>query len=93
MRYLIDKRDLLDHSYCTMLPTYDNPYGGECVVSVKDIENAPVIDAVPVIRCKDCVYYYLRYRMCTGRLGEEVVFRLPDDFCSRAIGKKVSDEK
>lgn len=88
MRYLIDKCDLLEHSYCTMPPSYDNPYGGDCVVSVKDIENAPIVDAVQVIRCEDCVYYSSKGYICRNRPGEEIVSRRPDDFCSKAIRRK-----
>ena len=91
MRDLIDRNDLLDHSYCTAPTTWDNPYGGDCVVSVKDIENAPIVDAVQVIRCEDCVYYSSKGHICRNRPGEEVVSRRPDDFCSRAIRRK--DEK
>lgn len=36
-------------------------------------EDAPTIDAVPVVRCKDCKTYKTDY-MC--------FFRNPDDFCS-----------
>lgn len=28
---------------------------------ITDVESAPTIDAVPVVRCKDCVYYCKRY--------------------------------
>lgn len=88
MRHLIDRDDLLDHSYCTAPATWDNPYGGDCVVSVKDIENAPTVDAVPVIRCRDCGYYSVRGLICRNRPGEEIVSRRPDDFCSRAVRKE-----
>lgn len=27
------------------------------VVRIKDLQNATTIDAVPVVRCKDCVFY------------------------------------
>lgn len=88
MRHLIDRDDLLDRSYCTAPTTWDNPYGGDCVVSVKDIENAPIVDAVQVIRCKDCGYYNLKAEICRGRPGEEIVFRRPYDFCSKAVRRK-----
>ena len=35
---------------------YDLP-----VVAVYDIENAPTIDAVCVVRCRDCVYHATSY--------------------------------
>lgn len=39
------------------------------------IAKAPAVDAVPVVRCKDCIYRYRGSRAkCTGRR--------PDEFCS-----------
>lgn len=46
---LIDRNVLLEKAYCTHPATMANPYGGEYVVSEEDIENAPSIDAKPVI--------------------------------------------
>lgn len=56
-------------------------YGNEyCFdyVDAKDIDNAPTVDAVPVVRCKDCKYY---------DIGGSCIIcgfqsRKPDDFCS-----------
>lgn len=52
---------------------------------------ATTVDAVPVVRCKDCKYYHMfeeGFRDCrhTGGLDEVN----PDDFCSR--GKRKDDE-
>ena len=41
---LISRSALLDKSYSTGRCTWDNPYGGEEVVSVNDIENAPTVE-------------------------------------------------
>lgn len=35
----------------------ENGFGWEKVVSIKDVADAPTIDAVPVVRCKDCKWY------------------------------------
>lgn len=35
----------------------DNGFGWEKVVSIKDVMDAPTIDAVPVVRCKDCYWH------------------------------------
>ena len=53
---LIDADDIIDKSYWHgAIPTYDNPFPhGRDAVDVEDIENAQTIDAVPVVRCKDC---------------------------------------
>lgn len=37
-------------------------------VDVKDIEKAPTIDAVEVVRCKDCKHYGREQELCHGRV-------------------------
>lgn len=44
----------------------------------QDIADMPIVDAVPVVRCKDCIYR--DYNVCT-RFAE--VYICPDDFCSK----------
>ena len=41
---LISRSALLDKSYSTGRSTWDNPYCGEEVVSVLDIDNAPAVE-------------------------------------------------
>lgn len=53
-------------------------------VDVHDIEDAPTIDAVPVVRCKDCKYWengkgYEPYCNHWGNMMSETE---PDYFCS-----------
>lgn len=57
------------------------------------VENALTVDAVPVIRCKDCKWYKTNYswngkehRVCVIDAYEPV--RKADDFCSRAERKE-----
>lgn len=46
------------------------------------IENAPAIDAVPVVRCKDCKY--ITFSDCYGECGRGYLGIVqPNDFCSR----------
>lgn len=48
-----------------------------------EINNAPTVDAVPVVRCKDCKYAYFISRNLMyecGRLEDRLMFS--DDFCS-----------
>lgn len=46
------------------------------------IENAPTIDAVPVVRCKDCKY--ITFSDCYGECGRGYLGIVqPNDFCSR----------
>lgn len=44
-----------------------------------EVDNAPTIDAVPVIRCKDCMYADSYYH-CTWTN----FWGTADDYCSRA---------
>ena len=71
---------------------YDNvsaPYE-EAVAAKEDclgeIEDAPTVDAVPVVRCKDCIHYDLGVCLKIYSDGnahpEAWQSRKPDDFCS-----------
>ena len=53
--------------------TYDQVHFG--------IDDAPTVDAVPVVRCKDCEHYDAEYRRCFGLIGYGRYWK-PDDFCS-----------
>ena len=46
---LIDANEILKSEHQHYAPMADEYY-----VPVRDIENAPTVDAVPVVRCKDC---------------------------------------
>ena len=60
-------------------------------VSTGDINHAPTIDAVPVVRCKGCKHY----KEINGKSARMACFvhlltphpMLPDDFCSRGERK------
>lgn len=57
------------------------------VVSVKDINNAPTIDAVKVIRCKNCRYWNSETKGC--KRNPSVEAWREDDFCK--YGKRWSN--
>lgn len=46
-------------------------------VDADDIDNAPTVDAVPVVRCKDCKHEFGGSCIICGFQK-----RKPDDFCS-----------
>lgn len=56
---LIDAGKLIEKAYWHGdTPSYGKPYPeGRDAVDVEDIENAPTVDAVLVVRCKDCCYF------------------------------------
>lgn len=51
--------------------------GEPCHSFLDVIESMPTIDAVPVVRCKDCTWFF--HGFCV-RFDPDV---MPDDFCSR----------
>ena len=44
----INANDLEQFAYCTEPATMINPYGGDYVVKMEDVENLPTLDWVPV---------------------------------------------
>lgn len=57
------------------------------------VVNAPIVDAVPVVRCKDCKWWKTNYiwdgnerKICAREAYEP--FRLAEDFCSRGERKR-----
>lgn len=56
------------------------------------IDRMPVVDAVPVVRCKDCEEYipWLDGKIC-GLIGSYFGNTKPNDFCSRGIRKKAGE--
>ena len=74
----------------------DVPCRACSVDDMKDeLENAPTVDAVEVVRCKDCKEYYLPFNheqveqlWTCMRYG---LLRNADDFCSR--GERRTDEQ
>lgn len=66
------------------------------VVDWKDIKNAPTVDAVPVVRCKDCKFW-IREKAEAGEAGtycsetDGMIKPGPDDFCNRGRRKERDD--
>ena len=61
-------------------------YNGQAILH--RIQQLPTIDAVPVVRCKDCIHL-----TCTGWCGREFDWYPvdPDDFCSN--GARMDGER
>ena len=70
-------------------------YGGEYVYTQTAIDAAPTIDAVPVVRCADCVWYQQRQDDKPWKVSKRycnrsaIVATKPDDYCS--YGKRRED--
>ena len=78
--------------------TETNPYGKPTIdydsgVKVLEwIDKAPTIDAVPVVRCKDCKHCDPETNHCDHHMGTVAPLRRkPDDFCSYGERKEGSD--
>ena len=58
-----------------------------CIVFESDINAMPTIDAVPVVRCRECKY--LRLTGKVWRCVNEIVGMIcePNDYCSRGERK------
>ena len=52
------------------------------------INSQPTVDAVPVIRCKDCKYYRHEIDMCDEPHSTAHNIVHDDDYCSRAERKE-----
>lgn len=52
------------------------------ILAKEEIRDAPTIDAVPIVRCKDCAHLYGTMCAACGLLP-----RKPNDFCSRGERK------
>lgn len=51
---LIDADALIEHAYWEC---FDNPDDDYQYVLKSDIDDAPTVDAVEVVRCGECIYY------------------------------------
>lgn len=57
-KQLIDANALIKEAYA------DGAYG---YVDAKQISDAPTVDAVPVVRCRDCKHHYWEQEPCHGK--------------------------
>jgi len=53
----------------------------------KELRYVPTVDAVEVVRCKDCRYYDAENHNCLDELGYARVWK-EDDYCSFAEKEK-----
>lgn len=51
---------------CETFKLYDAPVFLKAV-GTKEIDKAPTVDAVPVVRCKDCKHHYWEQEPCHGK--------------------------
>lgn len=58
------------------------------IIAKEAIDNAPTIDAEPVVHCSDCLY--LMFSDCYGECKRGYLSGIvrPDDYCSRGERKE-----
>lgn len=85
---LIDADELKGKAFAT-------PDDGEHFVYCQDIDEAPTVDAVPVVRCKDCKHYEMGVCLkiySDGNVSKDAwQRRKPVDFCSYGERKDGGD--
>ena len=89
---LIDANALLRHKRKMSGADFGGEFWDEAVLA-SDIKNAPTVDAVPVVRCKDCKHWHKDTVFCGympyGEASERVNW-YADDFCS--YGERKEDK-
>ena len=84
---LIDADGVLRHKRKMSGADFGGEFWDEAVLA-SDIKNAPTIDAVPVVRCKDCKHYKPQKKSAhwenrANYCNRVVTIKVqPDDFCS-----------
>lgn len=85
--------DLISRS--ALLAEYDRVHVGEAGGARKLIAEVPAVDAVEVVRCKDCLYFTACEEIdgCswTGFCEAGEFHTDEDDFCSRGVKKDAVD--
>lgn len=80
MARLIDADALLRHNRKMSGADFGGEFWDEAVLA-SDIKNAPTVDAVEVVRCRDCKN--IMFSDCYGECGKgHMGIVRPDDFCS-----------
>ena len=74
---LIDANTLLRHKRKMSGADFGGEFWDEAVLA-SDIKNAPTVDAVPVVRCRDCAVPHNKYTGCPMLNG---LVTPPDFYC------------
>lgn len=103
---LIDADRLSDSIYDNVSTPYEEAVAAkeDCL---REIENAPTVDAVPVVYCKDCKYADTeRKNAIEKRYADSILFcrnfnlcnnellaMWPVDFCSYGVARRCADDE
>ena len=93
---LIDA-DSLQNILLTIATALEHEYGslgGAVSGCMKHIDNAPTVDAIPVVRCRECNHCDPENYHCDHPMGTTAPLRRkPDDFCSYGERKEGADNE
>ena len=90
---IVAERDKIPYELVSEKPfKHGNSMRGGIRKALRCIEQAPTVDAVPVVRCRECKHcdpenYHCDHPMSTGA----PLSRKPDDFCSYGERKDDAD--
>ena len=85
---LIDANTLLRHKRKMSGADFGGEFWDEAVLT-SDIKNAPSVDAVPVVRCKDCIYSYEEFGFIHCTFGPYGDCKVPSQFyCAEGKRKR-----
>ena len=79
---MADEKRLIDANALIKEANVEGTYG---YVDIKQIADAPTIDAIPVVRCRECKHWHKETLFCDYTLygeAQEHVNWYADDFCS-----------
>lgn len=102
---LLNKQTVLEHLYKRLIETANNNVGFECDAGIVFeeiatdriktwLDEVQTVDAVPVIRCKDCVYCKAFNDLWSQPIKDTYVCKISRfeitllDYCSRAERKE-----
>ena len=92
---LIDADALIEMIYSDCALFLDKTCDGKRISCYPNriVRNAPTVDAVPVVRCKDCkgVYKESDYEYWCGRNGFPMRRVTAEDYCSRGQRKEQTE--
>lgn len=94
---MANERRLIDANALPFITLKDNSYWARSVCYKSDVDAAPTVDAVEVVRCGECMWYDIKEGCplaASGMThdGGKVKLPLPDDFCSYGkVGTNADD--
>ena len=88
---LIDANALLRHKRKMSGADFGGEFWDEAVLA-SDIKNTPTVDAVPVVRCKDCKWLYDEMGDYCCRSHRGLVRICENSFCSYGERKEGADK-